>query len=534
MEAPTPTSAYLHSATMVKAGVYLLARLSPVLGGTEVWTLAVGGVGAVTMLLAAYQALGQTDLKRLLAYSTVSALGTLVLLLGVGTPLAVQGALVFLLAHALYKGALFLVAGALDHETGTRDVERLRGLRRLMPITAAAGGLAALSMAGLPPLFGFIGKELFYAATLEAPRAGAWLAAAAVLSSMALVAAAVLVGVQPFFGPKLPTPEQPHEAPLSLWLGPVVLAGLGAALGLWPQAAAAVVEPATAGVLGQPATVNLALWHGWSPALALSAVTLVGGLALYAGVGRLRRTAAGAARALGGGLPNWYDAALAGLNALAVAQTRILQNGYLRYYLLTSILATVGVVGYALVRGGVGPGPARGPELRFYDVAVAALILLAALAAVRATSRLAAVAALGVVGYGVALVYVLYGAPDLAMTQVLIETLTVVLFVLVLYHLPQFTILTSGASRVRDALVALTAGGLMTMLVLVATRTPTEPRASAYYAAHAVTEAHGRNVVNTILVDFRALDTLGEITVLSLAAVGVYALLKLRAGGERS
>jgi multicomponent Na+:H+ antiporter subunit A len=313
----------------------------------------------------------------------------------------------------------------------------------------------------------------------------------------------------------------------------VLLAALGAGLGLWPEPASAVVEPATAAVFGQPGTVKLALWHGWNLAMALSALTLAGGLALYAGRGRLRRAVSGFGRAVGR-VPNWYDAALAGLRALAVWQTRLLQSGYLRYYLIVTILSAVGAVGYALVRGGVAPGPPTGPEPRFYDVALAALILLAALAAVSATSRLAAVAALGVVGYGVALVYVLYGAPDLAMTQVLIETLTVVLFVLVLYHLPQFAILTGAASRLRDALVALTAGGLMTVLVLVATRTPIEPRASAYYAAHAVAEAHGRNVVNTILVDFRALDTLGEITVLSLAAVGVYALLRLRAGGERS
>jgi multicomponent Na+:H+ antiporter subunit A len=425
------------------------------------------------------------------------------------------------------------VAGALDHATGTRDVAQLGGLRRSMPITALAGGLAALSMAGLPPLFGFIGKELFYEAALAGPRADTGVTAAAVLSSMALVPAAALVGVRPFLGPKRATPEQPHEAPLRLWLGPLVLAALGVGLGLWPEPASAVVAPAATAAFGRASPITLALWHGWNQALALSGATLLGGVALYAGVGWLRRRAAGVTRTLGGGLPNWYDAALAGLDLLAVNLTRLLQNGYLRYYLMTSILTTVAVVGYALVRGGIEPGPARGPELRVYDLAVAAIILLAALAAVSASSRLAAVAALGVVGYGVALVYVLEGAPDLAMTQVLIETLTVVLFVLVLYHLPQFGILTSTASRVRDALVACTAGGLMTVLVLVATRTPIEPRASAYYAEHAVPDAHGRNVVNTILVDFRALDTLGEITVLSLAAVGVYALLRLRAGGER-
>ena len=206
MEAPTPISAYLHSATMVKAGVYLLARLSPILGGSDVWIGTVTVVGGVTMLMGGWLALLQSDLKRILAYSTVSALGTLTMLLGIGGPLAVQAAMAFLLGHALYKGALFLVAGALDHETGTRDVDRLSGLRRAMPLTALAAGISALSMAGLPPLFGFIAKELSYEATLDASSA-AWLTSAAVAANILLVAAAGAVGLRPFFGQTLPTPR---------------------------------------------------------------------------------------------------------------------------------------------------------------------------------------------------------------------------------------------------------------------------------------------------------------------------------------
>src|SRR5688572_18357039 len=323
MEAPTPVSAYLHSATMVKAGVYLLARLSPALGDTGAWVWAVSIAGGTTMLVGAWLAVGQSDLKRVLAYSTVSALGMLTLLLGLGGQLAVHAAMAFLLGHALYKGALFLVAGALDHGTGTRDVDRLGGLGRVMPVTAMAAGVAALSMAGLPPLFGFIAKELSYEATLHAPAAG-WVTAAAVAANVLLVAAAGLVGLRPFLGKALPTPRPAHEAPPSLLLGPLALAGLSIAFGLWRGSGAdRLVSAASTSVLGQPASTHLALWHGLTPALALSAVTLAGGAGVYAGRGLLRKAAPwweGAAR---WGPAGWYELALNGLNGLALGQTRL-------------------------------------------------------------------------------------------------------------------------------------------------------------------------------------------------------------------
>src|SRR4051812_40590587 len=404
MEAPTPVSAYLHSATMVKAGVYLLARLSPALGGTNVWVGIVSVAGGATMLVGAWMALVQSDLKRILVYSTVSALGMLTLLLGLGGQLAVHAAMAFLLGHALYKGALFLVAGALEHETGTRDVDRLGGLRRAMPVTALVAVVAALSMAGLPPLFGFIAKELSYEATLHAAAAG-WVTAAAVAANVLLVAAARPVGPGPVLGKALPTPRTAHEAPPSLLLGPLALAGLGIAFGLWPGAVAdRLVSAASTSVLGQPASAHLALWHGLTPALALSAVTLAGGVAAYAGRGLLRKAAPrweGAAR---WGPAGWYELALNGLNGLALVQTRLLQSGYLRYYLMITVAATVGLVGYALVGRGALTATFDWSDLRFYEAGLAALILLGVLAAVLVQSRLAAIAALGVVGYGVALV----------------------------------------------------------------------------------------------------------------------------------
>jgi len=531
MEAPTPVSAYLHSATMVKAGVYLIARLSPILGGTEIWMYIVTAVGATTMLLGAYLALQQTDLKRMLAYSTVSALGILTLLLGLGTPPAIKAAMAFLAGHALYKGALFLVAGAVDHETGARDVDRLGGLRQAMPITATAAGLAAFSMAGLPPLFGFIAKEMLYEAAYMSQRALPLLTGAVVLASMVFVAVAGIVGIRPFVGKKVTTPKHPHEAPMSLWLGPLLLAVSGLILGVLPASMEhSLLAPAIEAVLRQPVTVRLALWHGLNPTIALSAITLVGGLGMYAGQGTLRHAALRLQMTSWWGPARWYGLLLDGLNVLAQGQTRLLQSGYLRYYLLIIIATAVGLAGPKLASLGRPPGLSGWQDVRFYELALAGLILLAAAVAIRSRSRLGAVAALGVVGYGVALVYVLFGAPDLAMTQFMVETLTVILFVLVFYHLPRFARLSSGPTRARDALVALTAGTLITTIILFASNVQFHPKISAYFAEHSLALAHGRNIVNVILVDFRGLDTLGEITVLALAGVGVYALLKLRLG----
>jgi multicomponent Na+:H+ antiporter subunit A len=523
MAAPTPVSAYLHSATMVKAGVYLLARLSPVLGETEAWRWLVAPVGAATMVVGAVLAVRQTDLKRILAYTTVSALGTLTMLLGVGSALAAGAALVFLLAHALYKGALFLVAGAIEHETGVRDATRLGGLARAMPITAAAAGAAAVSMIGLPPALGYLGKELAYGAALALPA----LAAAAVLANVFYVAAAGIAGVRPFLGPPAAGRKDPHEAPPSLWLGPVVLGGLGLLLGLVPGLARPLLASAAAAVLGRPAELDLALWHGLNLPLLLSAVTLGGAAVVYAGREALRRAGSGgiAARL---GPARLYEQALDAMNALARGQTRVLQNGYLRYYLLTTLAVTVGLAGYVLVSRDGLVWPTGGAPATFFDAGLATLILLAGLTAAVSRSRFGAVAALGVVGYGMALVYALHGAPDLAMTQVVVDTLTVILFVLVFYHLPRFTRLSSDTARLRDLLVSVAAGAFLTALTWAAMESPRPPPVSEYFIEHSVPGGHGRNIVNVILVDFRALDTLGEIVVLALAGLGVFALLRLR------
>jgi multicomponent Na+:H+ antiporter subunit A len=528
MEAPTPVSAYLHSATMVKAGIYLMARLTPVLGGTDLWTQTLTLFGGMTMVTGGVLALLQTDLKRLLAYSTISALGTLTLLLGLGTTAAIKAFSVFILAHALYKGALFMVAGTVDHETGTRDVEQLGGLRRAMPITAIVGGLAAISLAGVGPLFSFIGKEMLFEAVLESENRRVLLLIAAVLGGGLFVAVAAIVGIKPFFGAAKATPKAAHEAPLSMWLGPAVLASLGIIFGLMPGVVVALVSSTATAISGSEQTVKLYLWHGFNAALGLSAASIVVGALAYLAWASVRRAHARWERALGWGPARWYDLGLVALNWTARAQTRALQNGSLRSYVMMTIVTAIALTGTTLfVREGLFPTIVW-HDTRFYEASLAALILLAAWMALRAYSRLAALAALGVVGYCVALLYLFFGAPDLAMTQVLVDTLSVILFVLVFYHLPHFARLSSKAARVRDAIIALSFGALMTALVLTTNNVQFHEPISQYFADQSVPKGNGQNIVNVILVDFRALDTLGEIVVLALAGIGVYSLLRLR------
>lgn len=533
MEAPTPASAYLHSATMVKAGVYLLARFSPIMGGTVLWQTTIVLFGAVTMLVGAVLAIRQRDLKRVLAYTTVSVLGVLVFLLGLGTKAALEAAITYLIIHCLYKAALFLVAGIVDHEAGTRDVKQLHGLAYVMPLTAGAAVLAAFSMAGLPPLFGFIGKELFYRATLEAPLAASLLTVAALLTNVLLVVSAGIVGIGPFFGKKGVTPKKGHESHVSLWIGPVLLAGFGIVIGLLPNPlAASVVSPAVAAVLGGPIVVRLGLLHGLTLQLLFSGITFVFGVLAYIRRDILQRAISRVDFGVGWGAARLYDLALDAMKGFSHFQTRIVQCGHLHVYLLIIVLTTIGLVGFSL-RNEWGLVDLSGwSDMRFQEMVISVVILAAILVAVRASSRLTAVVALGVVGYSMVFIYILFGAPDLAMTQFSIDTLTVILLVLVLYRLPRYVKYSNTMDRIRDGVPALAAGALITVLVLAALALPGTSRLAHYFAENTYELAKGRNIVNVILVDFRAMDTMGEITVLAVAAIGVYSLLKLRLGED--
>jgi multicomponent Na+:H+ antiporter subunit A len=453
----------------------------------------------------------------------------------VGTSEAIIAAMAFLLGHALYKGALFLAVGILDHETGTRDVRQLSGLRAAMPVTAVITGLAALSLAALPPAVGFIGKELLLEASLAGSGGAGLLTVALWLASIVFVAGAALAAVRPFFGKALPTPKRAHEAPLTLLLGPMVLAVCGILFGVVPWLVERpLLRPAVQAIVRESAAFHLALWHGVNLPLVLSALSIVCGAALYAGRRQVHDAAVRLQIASSWGPQHWYGHLLAGMNALARRQTQLLQNGYLRFYLLIVVAATIALVLAKLFNAIATFEITRELDARLYEWIVAGLIPAGALTAIMSRSRLSAVAALGVVGYSVGLIFVLFGAPDLAMTQFMVETLTVIIFVLVFYHLPRFAAVSTRLVLLRDAATALAFGGLITVIVAIGSGIQLYPKISEYFFDHSLPLAHGRNVVNVILVDFRAFDTFGEITVLAVAGIGVYALLRLRPRKENS
>jgi multicomponent Na+:H+ antiporter subunit A len=536
MKAPTPVSTYLHSATMVKAGIYVLFRFSPLLGGHAAWHDTLTLVGGFTMVYGAAQAIFRTDLKSILAYSTISALGILTFLIGLGTQVALLAAGVFILVHALYKATLFLVAGILDHETGTRDVTQLRGLGRVMVPVAAAGMLAALSNAGVPPLLGFIGKDLIYEAALQMEQGAVLLTAVAVLTKVLLVYAGFIVGVRPFFGPRPEAFAQVHMPALRLWLPPLLLGLLCLVFGLFPGGVEAVLaRPTLEAVQLGGYTGHLKLWHGFNLVLGLSALTIgLGSIGYLLVTPRtayeqaLARLEPIAPRALTGRVTQGFEQA-------SRAWLGLVQRGYLRVYLLIVMGFLVLLIGpwilqYATFEALIDQLLA----VTWYEAIIMGIMVVAVVFAAFTGSRLVAVAALGVMGFAISLIFVFYSAPDLAMTQFSIDTLTVILFVLVLYRLPRYLPLTHLSSKLRDGALALAFGGLMTLLVLWVMAQPQQRATADYYSEHAYILAKGKNVVNVILVDFRGTDTLVEITVLVIAALGVFALLRLTLPSDKA
>ncbi|MGR3503468.1 putative monovalent cation/H+ antiporter subunit A [Pseudaestuariivita sp.] len=528
MAAPTPVSAFLHSATMVKGGVYLMARLYPALSGTDVWMWTLTIAGAFTAVFASLLALRQTDLKQALAYTTLMALGTLTLFLGQSGGYAMTAFVTFLIVHSLYKAALFLVVGCIDHGTGTREADVLGGLLRPMPVTAFAAALAALSMAGLPPSIGFIGKELMYAGAIEAP-SNAWFVTAAVVAASALMfAVAFVVGYKPFWRPAGgEMPVKPHEAPWQMLAGPVLLAVLGLTFGLVPALLQApLVDPTVAGLMGEGADPKtLKLWAGVNLPLYLSVATIVGGLVLYA-LHRPLRAGLAAATEAGPNFDRGWDRFLAGLKAFAAWQTRVIQPGVLRIYIFATFATVLVAVGGTILIKNALPASVDFSDVTWKNFALIALILTGALLTAATNSRITAMAALGVVGIGVAVVFIVFGAPDVAITQLLVETLVVVLVAVALLRLPTLGAPGSNPFRPWDALLAGGIGAVVTVTLFAVIEVPIDRRLTDYFEAASWPDAFGRNIVNVILVDFRALDTFGEIAVVVIAALASYALLR--------
>lgn len=571
MAAPTPVSAYLHSAAMVKAGIYLLARLSPALAAAAVWRPLVVTVGLASMVLGGWRALRQYDLKLLLAYGTVSQLGLLTVLAGSGTPHAAAATVVMLCAHALFKGSLFLTTGVIDHTAGTRDIRELSGLWRRHRVLLATAVLACASMAALPPLAGFVGKESAYAVYLDGGPGGRATLAGLVAGSVLTVAYSVRFLGGAFGPPKVeldrlaraadsapglgvgavrearsqsvPVPTDTHAVAAGFALPGLVLAVAGLVVGVAPG----VLDPlatAAARPAGPDPVDHLALWHGMNTALALSAVTLALGAALAVGRRPLARAQARLHELLPRGLDadSGYRATVTAVDRAARAVTGRTQVGSLPVYLGTTLAAFAVAPGIALLTGS---SPLR---VRAWDdptqALVGGIVLVAAGTVTRAHRRFTAVLLTGAVGYGVALLYLVQGAPDLALTQLLVETVTLVAFVFVLRTLPRsFTrrarrrrAIDTGRRRgvarrpVRLAVSAVV-GVVVGALVLVAASSRTAEPVGPRYLPVAYPEGGGENVVNVLLTDYRAMDTFGEISVIAVAAVGI---LSLVAAGRRT
>ena len=529
MAAPTPVSAFLHSATMVKAGVFLMARLNPTFAEQDLWSNIQLCAGSITMLLGAVFAYLATDLKKVLAYTTIMALGTLTLLLGLGSEYALIGFVTYLLAHSLYKASMFMLAGGIDHATGTKDLNALAGLRQVMPLTCVLVILGSLSLAGLPPLFGFIGKEL----VLEAGLKGGieWMVAIVIASSV-VVGVAINFATKIFFG-KLPSlPKVPHELPIAMLAGPFALLTLSMILGVMPSLVQnALVQSAVLAITGEAVEINLKIWHGFNTALMLSITSAFIGIVLASLWLRSRSMAAtwnGFSDKYGP--ERVYFLLMDGIALFSKWQTRILQNGRLGIYMLVLLIATLGPVAWILFHSVGSPIWKIPVDMSFYEWIMVALLILSTVFAVITHRGYASIISLGVMGFAVALIFIHFSAPDLGITQVLVETLTVLLLALILVKVPDFVKFSSTAERVRDATVASFAGFVMSWIVLSALPIQWAPSISEYFIDNSYELGKGRNIVNVILVDFRALDTLGEIFVLAIAALGVHSMLKLREG----
>lgn len=540
MVAPTPVSTYLHAATMVKAGVFLLGRLSPALEVSTLWAPLLIGFGLATFVLGALQSFVANDLKAILARTTLSTLGLVTLVYGLGA--AAQDSLQ-LLSHAAYKGSLFLVAGIVEHATGSRDLRRLGGLRRRLPITFAIAIVGAASMAGVPPFFGFLAKEAFYAAVLESPALDIVPGLAFLVIASAIVANACLFAIALafvrgiFLGEERPSDEPAHGAhaephhgeAAALWMPAAALAMLALAFGL--LGAGSVTEAVTQRFSSAPdPSFHVSLLPAHLGPLVATLLTFA--LGAWLARDRDRWVARVAARPVRS-TQSVFDAALASITAGATWYADRWQSGSLRWYFSVVIGFFAAVVILALERFdlSIRDVDSTFTNVTFYGAALAALLAVASVNVVRAPTRLAAALSLTAVGFLVSLVYVVYRSPDILLTQILIETVSTIFVLLVLFFLPAFR--ADGLSPAATAWnggVSLLAGGVMFVLLALASSPSfrSTEKVAAEYLSRALPEAGGRNAVNVIIVDFRALDTTGEITVLVVVALCVYGLLRSR------
>lgn len=529
MSAPTPISAFLHAATMVKAGIYLLMRFHPVLGGTSLWTGTLVVIGGTTALWGAVQALAPCDLKRILAYTTLMALGILTLFLGGETVLSLTAATTFLMVHALYKAALFLAVGSIDHQTGTRDLDHLGGLLKYMPLTAVAVAAATMSMAGFPLFFGFIGKEIMYEGALAEQMFPVFATGAALVSNALMTAVAAIILITPFLKKSSQGIQTVQEAPWTMRLGPTLMGILGIIFGIIPEwVSANLIQPAVFSFHPDREDIRLAFFHGINLPLLLSILTLALGSLIYRYRILLRHGIQTGLDRLWITTPGLYKSGLDMFLKTAGKFTGSMQNGSLHFYFFVIIAAMTVLAGGSWLP--YTPNIPVLPKISGPLVAIGlfAFILASTLVVVTARHRLCAIGGLGGVGAGVALTFLVFGAPDIALTQLLVETLTLIFVSLVLLRLPPLRKAKkrSRSRTIRDACLSLGAGLVLASLLIGVLQAPLDRSLTAFFENHAYIAAHGRNIVNVILVDFRSLDTLGEICVVVLAAWAAVVLIR--------
>ncbi len=545
MEAPTPVSAYLHSATMVKAGIYLVARFSPMLSSSEWFFIIVSTAGIVTLCWGSYMAVRQTDLKAILAFSTISQLGMIMAMLGFGTEAAVFAAMFHILNHATFKGSLFMVAGIVDHETGVRDIRKLGGLMSFLPITATLALFASFSMAGVPLPFlnGFYSKELFFQASNDLNNvltgyAGFLQSAIPYLAVLGSIFTFVY-SMYFFFGTfrgkaqldKLS--KKPHEAPVGMLISPIVLVAAVIIIGLFPHLInESFIAHAAEAVSGIASTHHISFWHGIKPALIMSLTVVVFGTILVLSLPSWRFLYNIVPGPLS--LNKFYDGMVYRVERYSEKITKGYMNGSLSRY-VRLILVAIMVVTFTIM------ALTDGFTIEFDNLSgvtlpelcVAVMMVLAAVGTILTNNRIAAILILGVAGYGLSILFVLYRAPDLALTQLIIETVTVALFLLAFYHLPDLKKKKEGiGTKAMNLIISIGFGLLMTMVAISAHSSKWFDSIAEYFIHTSHELGGGNNIVNVILVDMRGLDTMFEITVLGIAAMAIYGLIKLRGNKE--
>jgi multicomponent Na+:H+ antiporter subunit A len=558
MEAPTPVSAYLHSATMVKAGIYLVARMTPVFAHSGTWVWLVAGIGVITLFWGSFSAVKQTDLKAILAFSTVSQLGMIMSLLGVGAAalhygtikdgyyiVAVTAAVFHLINHATFKGSLFMVTGIIDHETGTRDIRKLGGLMNFMPITFTLAIIGTFSMAGIPPFNGFLSKEMFFTGMIRVAEMdifsletwGILFPVIAWTASVFTFLYSMMYVFKTFTGKYQPEQleKKPHEAPIGMLISPVILASLVLIFGIFPNVLSHnIISPAMGSILpsllenGEAFDVHISHWHGPTPELFMTIGVVAIGFLLFKTLPKWTSVYRIFPERLS--LNHIYDRGLDILQLASKNITKTYMNGFIRTYLVyifsffIFILATTLVYknAFKLDFSNVAP-------IRFFEVVLIVIMAVSAITILFAKSRLTSIILLGAVGYTVALFFVIFRAPDLALTQLVIETVSVALFLLAFYHLPK---LGRNEERIRfklgNAVISIGVGAIVTLIALSAHSNKMFDSIAEYYVENTYKKAGGENMVNVILVDFRGFDTMFEITVLGIAALGIFAMIKLR------